>query len=193
MKKLILAIFMMPLFVMGQKYKVIDGDLSAIATVKEMNVAFDYSETKYYNENMSEEAYIERRIKDKNGEDVNEIQSEWQKTKEIRIPDKVLSIVKKYDARGVKYTQDGDASITMIVKPQWIYPGWFAAVMKQPSKLNVNYEFVDASGKSLVTIQCTKAIGDIYPVGIPNTNNRIAEAYAHSTKGLMKFMKKKIK
>lgn len=195
-KLLFLLLIASPLVAFGQKYKITAGDYSALSGATEFNVEVDYSQVTYYNEKMSEAKYIERRMKDKDGDDVNAIKKDWDKMKEERIPDKITTIANKYCKNGQNYAVDnGAAKITMIVRPQWIYPGWFGGVMKSPSKINVNYDFVDAANPSkvLLSISCTKAVGDIYPVGIPNTNMRIAEAFAHSTKGLVRLLNKKIK
>lgn len=33
----------------------------------------------------------------------------------------------------------------------------------------------------------------MYPAGIPNTNHRIAESFAHATKGFVRTLRKKVK
>lgn len=193
---LLLLLVASPLLVFGQKYKVTGGDYAALNGVTEFNVEVDYSQVTYYNEKMSEAKYIEKRIKDKDGDDVNAIKKEWDKTKSERIPEKVTTLANKYCKTGQNFAENNSAAkITMIVRPQWIYPGWFGGVKRQPSKLEVIYDFVDSANPSkvLLSIKCTKAVGDIYLVGIPNTNLRITEAFAHSTKGLVRLLDKKTK
>ena len=195
MKKILLSLlFIAPLFVFGQNFKVISGSLTPLVSEKNFKVEFDFSEVKYYKENMSEEKYIQRRIEKKDAEDVNTIKEEWQKTKDVRCPDKFFAAAGKH-SKIRKYSADADSKYTLIVKPQWIYPGWFGGVMKEPSKLNCNFVFVETANPSNVvtTISCIGAVGDIYPVGIPVTNNRIAEAFAQGGAAFVKFIDKKAK
>jgi len=87
------------------------------------------------------------------------------------------------------------APYTLIVQTTWIYPGWFAGVMKQHAKVSTLLRFIETANPShvLLEINSEKAPGDIDFVGIPNTNDRIAEGYAKTGKSLAKFITKKIK
>lgn len=87
-KLLFLLLIASPLVAFGQKYKITAGDYSALSGATEFNVEVDYSQVTYYNEKMSEAKYIEKRMKDKDGDDVNAIKKDWDKMKEERIPDK---------------------------------------------------------------------------------------------------------
>ncbi|MFY7816542.1 MAG: hypothetical protein ACOVRK_15280, partial [Chryseobacterium taeanense] len=76
----------------------------------------------------------------------------------------------------------------------WIYPGWFAGVMNQPSKLSTVLKFVEKSDPSnvLLEIESKNAPGDNF-VGLPNNNDRISEGYAKTAKTLARMIEKKIK
>ena len=67
--------------------------------------------------------------------------------------------------------------------------------MKQPAKVSTLLNFVETANPSnvVLSIQSEKALGDIAFVGIPNTNDRIAEGFAKTGKSLAKLIDKKSK
>ena len=50
----------------GQKMKVLSGDFDFLKGQEQVKVTMDFSEATFYNENLSEDAYIERRVKELN-------------------------------------------------------------------------------------------------------------------------------
>ena len=198
-KTLLLALIMIPFFGMSQKIKLKDGDPSTLANETSFNVKIDFSQAKFYKENMSEEAYIEKRMKeiadDKGPEEAEKWKKDWELHKNEKMYEKFINAIEKKGKKGVTFSKDGDAKYTLIIQVDWIHPGWYGGVAKSPSKLNTTLIFVETANPDNVVLKltCTKAYGDQYPVGIPNTNDRISRAFDIVGVGLGKFMKKKFK
>lgn len=173
----------------------VSGSYTNLVGIQDFDFQFDFSEVTFYNEKMSEEEYLIKRKKDKDGDDIDKLENHWEETKTVNIPNKTVDVANKNSQKGVNYHLDNNSKYTIIVRPQWIYPGWFGGVMKSHSKLTVIYDVVETNNPEniLLSVLCTKAIGDMYPAGIPNTNHRIAESFAHATKGFVRTLRKKVK
>lgn len=182
--------------VAAQKMKFESGDLKFLKGQTELKVEFDYGKMTFYNEKMSEEAYIEKRMKeieaDKGKEEAEKWLADWEKSKITDFVDKfITSFNKNCDLHASK---DADAKYTVIVETTWIYPGWFAGVMKQPAKVSTVLKFVETvnPGNVLAVINSQNAPGDNF-VGVANNNDRIAEGYAKTGKSLAGLVKKGMK
>ncbi|QOR73401.1 hypothetical protein IMZ16_07645 [Cruoricaptor ignavus] len=197
MKKLVLFFaLLLSVAVFGQKLRLVSGNLDFLKDVQELNVEFDFSEVAFYKENISESQYIERRKKEisqnKNEAEFERWEKDWRRTKSVQIPEKFLASFNKYQKK-MKADTGVKSKYTLKVKTTWIYPGWFAGVMSQPSKVSTLHQFVETANPSkvLAEIECQNALGDNY-VGLPNNNDRIAEAYAKTSKELVQFIAKKL-
>lgn len=196
MKKLLLGLFLISGMVLNaQKMKITSGDLGFLKDQKELKVKFDYSEAKFFKENMSEAAYIDKRVseisKEKGSDEAKTWKQDWKNSKEGSFQDKFISAFEKNS--DIKIA--AKAPYTLIVETVWIYPGWFGGVMKQPAKVSTNLKFVDSKNPKnvLAVVESVNAPGDGNFIGVPNTNDRIAEGYAKTAKTLAGFIKKKAK
>lgn len=196
MKKLFLFVMIgSSSFILAQKMKVLSGNFDFLKGEKELNVQFDYSNATFYNEKMTESQYVDKRAKeiskDKGEAEVEIWKADWKYSKETSFMEKFLASMNKNVA--IKTSVNPDAKYTVIVETIWIYPGWFAGVMNQPSKVSTLLKFVESANPSniLLTIEATKAPGDNF-IGLPNNNDRIAEGYAKTGKSLAKMIDKKI-
>lgn len=198
-KVLLLAIIMIPFFGFNQKIKLLSGDPSALANETAFNVEIDFSKATFYKEKMSEEKYINKRVteitKDKGAAEAENWQNDWELTRNEKMYNEFIHAIEKKGKKDVTFSKDGDAKYTLIIQVDWIDPGWFAAVSKKPSILNSTLIFVETANpdKVILKLSCLKAPGDQYPMGIPNTNNRIAKAFDAIGVGLGGYMKKKFK
>lgn len=197
MKKLLLIVMVITSsFVLAQKMKVVSGNFEFLKGEKELNVEFDYSTVTFYKEKMTEAQYLEKRVKeiakDKGDAEAKRWKTDWNSSKETSFVDKFLASMNKNMA--IKTGLNPNAKYTVIVVTTWIYPGWFAGVMNQPSKVSTLLKFVETAnpGNALLAIEATNAPGDNF-VGLPNNNDRIAEGYAKTGKTLAKMIEKKIK
>ena len=199
MKNIVLVLAMaVTSLVHAQKMKVVSGNFDFLKDQKEINLQMDYSDIKFYKENMNEEAYILKREKDilKEGKNETEVEAwiaDWEHSKKTTFVDKFLASMNK-NTSIVTSTNNAHAKYTLTVKTVWIYPGWYAGVMAQPSKVTTVLIFTETNNpdKVLLKIDSKEAPGDNF-VGVPNNNDRIAEGYAKTAKTLAKKIEKEIK
>lgn len=183
----------------AQKMKVLSGDFDFLKGQEAIVVKLDFSEVTFYNENLSEKEYIDKRVKEieekEPGESANWVK-DWESFRDTRFLDKFISIATENSkSANIDFVKDGSTPYTLIVKAIWIYPGWFGGVMKQHAKISTLLQFVESADPShvLLAIEADKAPGDIAFVGIPNNNDRIAEGFAKTGKTLAQLIDKKLK
>src|SRR5690606_11557524 len=118
--------------------------------------------------------------------------ADWEYSKANSFIDKFIASMNKN--MKITASKDSDAKYTVIVETTWIYPGWFAGVMKQPAKVSTVLKFVETvnPGNVLAVINSQNAPGDNF-VGVANNNDRIAEGYAKTGKSLAGLVKKGMK
>lgn len=180
----------------AQKLKVESGDFSFLKGQTELKVVMDYSTATFYKEKMSHEEYIAKRKKeigdDKGKKEADKWAADWEHSKENTFVEKFLASMNKN--MDIKASEDVDSKYTLIVETVWIYPGWFAAVMKKPAKVTTRLKFVETANPSnvLLVINSKEAPGDSY-VGVANNNDRIAEGYAKTGKSVARLLRKKVK
>lgn len=201
MKKIVtLVLLMATSLIMAQKTKIESGDFKFLAGVKEVNVEFDYSNLKLLKENLTEEEYVTNRaaeLNEKKG--VGDIwKKKWQGSKEMIWNPKFLeliNVVSSKEKTNISF-QEGlsTAKYTLIVEVVWIYPGWDAAVMKQPAKVSTNLKIVETANRSnvLVVMSSENAPGDQWGNNFSN-ESRIGEGFAKTGKTLAKVIAKQIK
>jgi len=202
MKKLIFSLFLL-LSVMSfaQKMKFIKGDLLFLKGQSQVSVVFDYSELKLTKDNLTEKAFVENKIAalNKKVEGNGEAwEKQWNVAKEgiwnSGFITKLNLLLQKLDTP-LKFREDIDSQYTLVVKVLWMYSGWDAAVMKQPSKVSMKLLFVDSKTKEVLTeIDSKEALG-----GNGNWSNlfndeaRIGEAFESTGKTLAKILYNKLK
>ena len=184
------------MLVSAQKMKFESGDLKFLKGQTELNVEMNFDKATFYNEKMSEEEYIDKRTKeigaDKGKSEADNWLTDWNKSKGDFGDKFIASLNKNSD---IKASMNSNATYTVIVETTWIYPGWFAGVMKQPAKVSTILKFVETAnpGKVLAVINSKNAPGDGNFVGVANNNDRIAEGYAKTGKTLAGLVKKAMK
>lgn len=193
----LVAFTALTLSVSAQKMKIESGNLSFLKGQTEINVEFDFSNTTFYNEKMSEQDYINKRVKeigdDKGKAEADKWLEDWNSSKEDSFTEKFISSFNKNG--DIQASEDDSAPYTLIVETVWIYPGWFAGVMKQPAKITTNLKFVETANRNnvLAVVSSKNAPGDGYFIGVANNNDRIAEGYAKTGKSLAGLVKKRAK
>lgn len=182
----------------AQKMKVISGDFGFLKGQEQIKVTVDFSEVTFYNENLSEKEYIDRRVKEIDEEETGESANwlkDWESFREGRFLNKLAKVATESSKKtNLHFSPDSDAPYTLVVKVTWIYPGWFGGVMKQPAKVSTLLNFVETANPTnvVLSIESDKALGDIAFVGVPNTNDRIAEGFAKTGKSLAQLIDKKM-
>lgn len=196
-KVLFILVLVSPYSLFAQKMKVLAGNFDFLKGQQELNVIFDYNPMTFYNEKMSENDYLEKRNKDissnKGAAEAENWKNDWDYSKSTAFPNKFFASMNKNGS--IVTGKKESAPYTLIVQTIWIYPGWFAGVMKQHAKVSTLLKFIETANPSnvLLEISSEKAPGDFDFVGIPNTNDRIAEGYAKTGKSLAKLLAKKVK
>jgi len=182
----------------AQKMKIVSGNYDFLKDQKELNLVMNFSDVKFYKENMDEAAYVLKREKEildagKSNIEFEEWKQDWQHFKRTVFTNKFLASMNK-NTSIVTSINNNDAKYTLQVETVWIYPGWYAGVMAQPSKVSTILKFVETLNPTVVLleIESKEAPGDNF-VGVPNNNDRIAEGYAKTAKTLAKKISKKVK
>ena len=97
------------------------------------------------------------------------------------------------EKKGV-YFEEGNtnAKYTLILETVWVYPGWNAAVMRQPAKVSTLIKFVETANRENVLLEITskKAPGNRFG-GTFSNEDRLGEGYAKTGKTLAKLILKK--
>ncbi|MDV6169252.1 hypothetical protein R1T16_12525 [Flavobacterium sp. DG1-102-2] len=176
------------------------GDFGFLKGEKELNVEFNYSNLRLLKENLTNEQYVEQRAKDLNEKDKGngEIwKKKWKSAPDMIWNTKFLELLLKTYGKE-KDVNIGDdlksAKYTLVVDVVWIYPGWDAAIMKQPAKVSTVLRFVETANKSnvLMEIETDKAPGDQWGNNFSN-ESRIGEGFAKTAKTIGKMIVKKLK
>lgn len=200
MKKLLLVAFLTAASAgFAQDMEVTKGDFGFLSGQKEINVAFDYSETTLLKEKKTEAQYISERADDLNKKSKGNGETwkkKWEGAKDGIWQPKFVELVNTVlnkEKKDVVF-QEGLASAkyTLIVEVVWIYPGWDVSMMKQPAKVTTNLKFVETANQSnvLLEIKSEEAPGDQWGSQFSN-ETRIGEGFAKTGKSLGKMLAKK--
>lgn len=199
MKQFLLFAFMLCVgLAHGQKLKVEDGNFKFLKGQKSFNVEFVYDNMKLFKDNKTNEEYMEERAKDLNEKSKGKgdtWKKKWIASRELIYEAKFMELMNRYmgDKKGVELSQgDEDAKYTLIVETVWVYPGWNAAVMRQPAKVSTNLKFVETANRDKVALEVFSkhAPGDSYG-GTFSNEDRIGEGYAKTGKSFAKLLLKK--
>jgi hypothetical protein len=198
MKKIVFALLLLTGVTFAQDMNVVKGNFDFIKNQKEINIEFDYSDFTMMKENKSEKQYVEERTAELNQKykgNGNIWQKKWYSAKELIWTPKFLeliNVVLQKEKKDLSFQEGLSTPYTLIVKTTWIYPGWDAAIMKQPAKVSTNLKFVETANKSNVLLEITseEAPGDQWGSNFSN-ESRIGEGYAKTAKSLAKLIAKK--
>ena len=198
MKKIVFALLLFTGITFAQDMNVVKGNFDFIKNQKEINIEFDYSDFTMMKENKSEKQYVEERTAELNQKykgNGNIWQKKWYSAKELIWTPKFLeliNVVLQKEKKDLSFQEGLSTPYTLIVKTTWIYPGWDAAIMKQPAKVSTNLKFVETANKSNVLLEITseEAPGDQWGSNFSN-ESRIGEGYAKTAKSLAKLIAKK--
>lgn len=201
MKKVVLLALLFASAVgFAQDIDVKKGDFKFLSGQKELNVEFNYSNVKLLKENVTNDEYVTERVADLNKKSKGSgdaWKKRWDSAPEMIWNPKFIELLSKYYGNEKNVTvQEGlkDAKYTLIVDVVWLYPGWDAAVMKQPAKVSTVLRFVETANKSnvLLEIETDKAPGDQWGSNFSN-ESRIGEGFAKTAKSIGKMIVKKLK
>jgi hypothetical protein len=171
----------------AQKLSVVEGSFKNLQGLSKVNVVFHYDNLKLMKENKSEAEYVKERTAELNGKSAGSGDTwakRWEGAKTSIWEPNFMDLLNKTltAKKGVTFTQDGSAPITLHVDADWIYPGWDAGVMKQPAKVSTTLTFKEGN-KVLVKIKSENAPGDQWGSNFSN-ESRIGEGFEKTAKTL---------
>ena len=197
---LLLIIIVLGSNIYAQKEKVKSGTVDFLKGQSKMKVIFDYSNLKINADRITEAEYVQKKIVDLNGKNAGNgdiWNDKWTGAKESIWEPKFMELLTKYGAKttGISFSENAtDAPYTMIVKVDWIYPGWDAFVMKQAAKVSTTITIVDSNNfedKKFV-VNYKEAPGTQFGNNYSD-ESRIGEGFAKTAKTFSKMLEKKIK
>ncbi|WP_179375078.1 hypothetical protein [Winogradskyella wichelsiae] len=182
----------------AQKMKVTEGDFDFIKGQSEINVEFDYSNLTLLKDELTNDEYVKAHSEDleKKGKGKGKAwKKSWEASKDLIYAPKFLELMNRdlYEDEGVSFEEGlTKAKYTLIVEVIWIYPGWNAAVMRQPAKLTTVLKFVETANRDNVVLKITSknAPGNRFG-GTFSNEDRIGEGFAKTGKSLSKLIMKK--
>ncbi|MDB2462697.1 hypothetical protein N9W61_01160 [Algibacter sp.] len=198
-KQITLAIaFLFTSFIFAQKMKVVDGNFDFIKDQKQINVEFNYDNLKLFKKNLTNDEYVKERFDDLESKGKGKGKTwkkSWEASREIIYAPKFLELMNRdlYEEKGITFEEGlTDAQYTLIVDVVWMYPGWNAAVMRQPAKLSTVLKFVETANKDNIVLEITSkdAPGNRFG-GTFSNEDRIGEGFAKTGKTLSKLIMKK--
>ena len=201
MKKLMIALFVVfasaafAQFGSGCKVKLVSGDVKVLKSVKDYNIQYDYEGLKVGG--VDEEDYLNEKVKDKNKKEAgsgDKFKASWKNDRSQKFEPKFEELFNKtmedVNAKGKK--ENKNAKYTIIVKTDYIEPGYNIGISRKPAFINVTIKIVETANPSNViakimftNVPGQDAMGFDYDAG-----GRIAESYAKSGKELGKYLLK---
>jgi hypothetical protein len=176
----------------GQKIKVTEGKISALADVKTIKIVYDYSNLGVGKFDVEDE-YIEKKVADMNEDEAgtgDAWKEAWfgdrQKTYEPKFED----LFAKY-ASSIKSGPDVESDVTMLVHTTFIEPGFNVGVAKKPALINLEITFHN-EGSGLLKVLVLKSPGTGAGGFDYDAEYRISEAYAKAGKTLGKYLEKNL-
>lgn len=142
-----------------QQMKVVNGDFDFISESDSINIIFEYEGLKLQADSISEQLFIENRIKSlkkRNHEDAQTWEDEWQDAKQRIWPEIFVTNLNKVFSKkqGVKFEQGlNSAEYTLRVKTNWIYTAWHGGFMNQKPKVKATLQFVETSNPEIVLLE----------------------------------------
>lgn len=158
-KLLFLTILVFSTNLYCQQIKVLNGDFGFISETDTINMIFEYEGLTLMSDSISEQQFIENRIKSLQGsnhKDPHGWKDEWQTAKQHVWPDIFATNVNRVFSKKeqLKFEQGLHlAEYTLRVKTNWIYTGWHGGFMNQKSKVKATLQFVETSNPDIVLLE----------------------------------------
>ncbi len=197
-KHITLVLILFTVVVYSQKLKVKNGGFDFINGQKEINVEFVYDNMTLLKKNISNDQYVKEHsaeLEEKTKGKGKSWKKSWYASRELIYAPKFLELMNRYlhENEGIYFGEElTDTKYTLIVETVWVYPGWNAAVMRQPAKVSTVLKFVETANKDnvLLEISSKDAPGNRYG-GTFSNEDRLGEGYAKTGKSVAKLILKK--
>lgn len=200
MKKLLfISLMFFATLAMAQKVEIVSGNFDFLKDQTQVNVVWNFDEVKFYDENYTEEVYLERRKEDvinnpKRGEKHwKEWSAEWGKHRNSIFLEKFILGTKKF--KKITFGNNISTPYTLIVTTNHINPGWHGGIMVQPAIVSTTLTFVNSANQDevLLVIKMNKIEGTKGKNDFVMEYGRISSAFETIGRKLGGEIKKQIK
>lgn len=199
--KLILSILAIVFYssqVNAQKIKVVEGELSSFKGLTEINVEYNYDDMAV-GKFKTEEAYIEKKKTEYNEDEPGKgdrWEEEWHADKENTYQmkfEQLFNLVMISEETGMEVGFFPSADYTLIVKTNFLEPGFNIGISRKDASINVEIMLVktEEPGNIITQVNMDKVPGRGAMGGDFDTEYRIGEAYAKCGKELAQYIYKK--
>lgn len=192
-----LLLILMPLVTVFAQQKIEEGSFKALATIKEYNVVFDYTNIKVAHFK-TEQDFLNDKMGKREGEKAEDFKNKWFADRESNYEPKFIAYFnKRVEDAGVSIAKNPEAKYTLLVKTIWLYPGYNVGVGKEEAKISAVLTVYETANPAnvLLKVSYDKSPG-IEP--LPGTSaydpgNRIAGAYEKLAKNFTIQLKRFLK
>lgn len=200
MKKILTATLLLTTLIAApeinaQKIKVLYGDISALNSVKKLNIEYDYSDMGVGKFDY-EADYITKKKADYNKKEEGrgeKWEKAWKADRKNRFQPQFEELFGKYAP--MKVGDIPDAKYTMIFKTTYTEPGYNVVVSRKNAEIDGEAWIVETANrdKVIARISVEKCKGRTFGGYDYDTGTRLQESYAMAGKGLGKYFKKELK
>lgn len=174
----------------AQRIKLMDGDLSVLKGIMEINVQYDYSNMavgKYDHE----ADYIKKKKEDYNEKEAGKGDTwakAWIDDRKARFEPQFEELFNKYAP--FKIAQNQNTQYTLILKTTFTEPGFNVGVMRKNAYIDAEAWIVETANPShvLMKISIKNSPGRVFGGFDFDTGLRVEEAYAKAGKSLGKYL-----
>lgn len=175
----------------AQRIKLVDGDLTPLASESQINVEFSYDNMKVGKFD-NESDYIAKKTEDYNKKEPGRGDNwakAWVADRESRFEPKFYELFEK--SSGITPGKFPSSKYTLVFHTVSTEPGYNVGIMRGNAEINSEIQIVETANKSKVVAKLTmsKALGRTFGGYDFDTGLRISEAYADGGKALGKYIK----
>lgn len=175
--------------------KVVTGDFKNLASVKEYNVVFDYTNIKVAHFE-TEEDFLEDKMGKREGEKAENFRTKWFADREANYEPKFIAYFnKRMEGKGVTVAKSPAAPYTMTIKTLWLYPGYNVGVGLEEAKITAVVTVFESANPSnvLLKVEYDKSPGIEPEEYAFDPGNRIAGAYEKLAKNFTMQLRRFVK
>ena len=177
----------------GFKIKLVSGDVKELKSEKDFNLEFDFTGLKVGG--VDEEDYLNQKVQEKNKKEPgtgDKFKQAWNDDKEKKYERKFEELFNKNisDVKAKASKNNNSAKYTIIVKTDYIEPGFNIGISRKPAFINVTIKIVETANPSnvIAKIMLTNVPGQDAGGFDYDAGGRIAEGYAKAGKELAKYL-----
>ena len=181
----------------AQKVKLTKGDLKFLKGVKEINLAYDYSNMLVGKKALPEEEYVNKNVAKHNKGEAGKgdlWKKKWLGARTERFEPEFEALLNRgLEKQGVTASKGNNANITLTVHTIFTEPGYNIAGVKKPASCSFEYLFTNSKGDLLAKLTHKGVPGSQFMGYDFDAGTRIKEAYGKGAKMLANTMAKAMK